>query len=216
MEGVGEMNSITRKRINIKRKEQFNKKLAFQVIFSIVLVIAVIITKQLDTDFSKQFLSEADKKMSENIEANEVGNSIRDFMTGLINKLPFMSKEASQYAAPVNGRIYMKYGLNKEGESSYYNHGLDIISNTQSVRSISGGKVTQIGNNEKLSNYVVIEEDGRTIIYGKINQAFVNKGDKVSKGDIIGALDEENMLLHIEVWEDGESINPTKLFKLNE
>jgi len=35
-EGVGEMNKITRKNISIKRKDQFNKKLAFQVIFSIV------------------------------------------------------------------------------------------------------------------------------------------------------------------------------------
>lgn len=216
MEGVGEMNKITRKKINIKRKDQFNKKLAFQVIFSIVLVAAVIITKQLDSDLSKRFLSAADEKVSESIEPKEVGSSILDFMTGIKNKIPFLSKDESEFAAPVNGRIYMKYGLNKTGESSYYNHGLDIISNTQSVRSISDGKVTQVGNNEKLSNYVVIEEDGKTIIYGKIIEAFVDEGDKVSKGDIIGVLNEDNMLLHIEVWENGESINPTKLFNMIE
>ncbi len=216
MEGVGEMNKLTRKKISIKRKEQFNKKLAFQVVFSIVLVTAVIITKQLDSNLSKQFLNAADETMNENIEPKEVGSSILDFMTGIKNKIPFLSKDSSEFAAPVNGRIHMKYGLNKDGESSYYNHGLDIMSNTQSVRSISNGKVTQIGNNEKLSNYVVIEENEKSVIYGKIAEAFVDEGDQVSKGDIIGALNEDNMLLHIEVWENGESINPTKLFDMNE
>lgn len=216
MEGVGEMNKITRKNISIKRKDQFNKKLAFQVIFSIVLVTAVIITKQLDSDLSKQFLNATDQKMNESIEPKEVGSSILDFMTGIKSKIPFLSKDSSEFSAPVNGKIHMNYGLNKSGDSSYYNHGLDIVSNTQSVRSISDGKVTQVGNNEKLSNFVVIEQDDKTIIYGKIVEAFVSKGDKVSKGDIIGALNEEKMLLHIEVWENGESLNPSKLFDMNE
>jgi len=61
-----------------------------------------------------------------------------------------------------------------------------------------------------------VEEDGKTIIYGKIKEALVSEGDKVSKGEIIGALNEENMLLHIEIWEDGESLNPAKLFDMNE
>lgn len=216
MEGVGEMNKITRKRFNIKRKDQFNKKLAVQVVFSIVLVASVIITKQLDSDLSRQFLNQADVTMSESMEPKKVGSSILDFMTGIKNKIPFLSGDTSEYASPVNGRISQAYGLIKTSDASYYNHGVDIMSNTQSIRSISNGKITQVGNNEKLSNYVVVEQDGKTIIYGKINEAFVSEGDKVSKGDIIGALNEENMLLHIEVWEGGESLNPTKLFDINE
>ncbi len=210
------MNNLTRKKISVKRKDHFNKKLAFQIIFSIVLVVAVIITKQFDSDLSRKFINTADEKMSESIEPKEVGNSISHFITGMKNKIPFMSKKTSEFAAPVKGRIYMKYGLNKNGEASYYNHGLDIMSNTQSVRSISNGEITKVGNNEKLSNYVIVEEDGKSIIYGKVIESFVSKGDKVSKGDIIGALNEDNMLLHIEVWENGESINPSKLFNMNE
>lgn len=210
------MNKIPRKKFNIKRKDQFNKKLALQVVFSIVLVAAVIVTKELDTNLSKQFLNTADDKVNESIEPNRLKSSFFGFMTDIKDKIPFLSGDKSEYAAPVNGKIYQNYGLNKTENSSYYNHGLDIISNTQSVRTISSGKVTQIGSNEKLSNYVVIEDDGRTFIYGKIQEAFVEEGDKVSKGDIIGALNEENMLLHIEVWEDGESLNPSKLFQMNE
>ena len=210
------MNKITRKKINLKRKEQFNRKLAVQVIFSIVLVAAVIVTKQLDSDKSRQLLNTADEKMSESVKPDEVGNLIHNFGIGIKNKMPFRSKDTSEFAAPVSGKVYLNYGLAKSGETTYYNHGMDIVSNTQSLKSISDGKVTQVGNNEKLSNYVVIEEDEKTIIYGKIKEIFVGEGDKVSKGEIIGALNEENMLLHIEVWEGGESLNPAKLFNMNE
>lgn len=209
------MNKI-RKRINLKRKDQFNKKLAFQVIFSIVLVATVIITKQLDNDLSKQLLNAADETSTESIEPAKVSNSVMQFFTDVKNKIPFLAEKSSEYAAPVNGRVFQAYGLNKSGESSYYNHGLDIVSDTQSVRSISDGKVIKLGSNDKLLNYIVIENDGKNIIYGKINESFVKEGDKISKGDIIGALNEENMLLHIEVWEDGESVNPSKLFNMNE
>lgn len=213
---MSEMNKIIKKRISIKRKEHFNKKLALQVIFSIVLVAAVIITKNIDSEVSRQFINAADEKISESIKLTEVKNSISEFASGVKNKIPFISKKTTEFAAPVNGTIYQEYGLNKTDDASYYNHGLDIISNTQSVKSISKGKVVQIGNNEKLSDYVVIENDGKTIIYGKIKQCLVNEGDNVSAGDIIAALNEENKLLHIEVWEDGESVNPAKLFELND
>lgn len=216
MEGVGEMNKITRKKISIRRKDQFNKKLALQIVFSIVLVAAVIVTKQLDTNLSREFLNATDEKISESIEPKKVGISFIEFVTGLKDKIPFMSEKTSDYAAPVNGRIHQTYGINKTGDASYYNHGIDIMSNTQSIRAISNGKVIQVGNNEKLLNYVVIEENDKTFIYGKIQEAFVSEGDKVSKGDIIGALNEENMLLHVEVWENGESLNPAKLFNMNE
>lgn len=213
MEGVGEMN---KRRFNIKRKEEFNKKLAVQVVFSIVLVVAVIVTKQFDTNLSKQLMNTADEKISESIEPSEVGNSVLNFFTGVKNKIPFLAEENKEYAAPVNGRILQEYGLNKTDSGSYYNHGVDIISNVQSVRAIADGKVIQLGNNEKLSNYMVVEKDGKTFIYSKLSEGFVKEGDKISKGDIIGALSENNMLLHIEVWEDGESLNPAKLFDMNE
>ena len=209
------MNKIKRK-ISVKRKENFNKKLAFQVIFSIILVAAVIITKNIDSDISNKFINTADEKISENIVVSEVKHSISEFAVGIKDKIPFLSKKTAEFDAPVNGTIQQEYGLNKTENSTYYNHGLDIISSTQSVKSISNGKVVQIGQNEKLSDYVVVENDGKTIIYGKIKESFVNEGDTVATGDIIAALKEENKLLHIEVWEDGESINPSKLFDMKD
>ncbi len=101
-------------------------------------------------------------------------------------------------------------------ESADYNHGIDIISNIESVKAITAGKVVIVGNNEKMSNYVVIESGSKKVIYAKFDEIFVAKGDDVEIGEIIGKLNTDQKLLHIEVWENGESINPSKLFKIYE
>lgn len=215
MEGVGEMNKITKRRINIKRKESVNKKLAFQIIFSILIVSAVILTKQMDSNFSKQFLNTANEVMTVDFKFENVSENIKGFMVGVKNKLPFVSKDKDEFAAPVSGTIYQNYGVVNGGDNTFYNHGIDIVSNTLSVKSVSNGTVSKLGTNERLSNYIVVEEGDRLIIYGSVQQSFVNEGDSVLKGDILGTLDEENMKLHLEVWENGESVNPSELFKVS-
>lgn len=209
------MNKFTKNKI-LKRKEHLNKKLALQIIFSIILVTTVIVTKQLNTNISKQFINTADEKLNESIKPSELKESFFSFIGEVKDKISFMSKSKNEYAAPVNGRIYQNYGLNNSSDAFYYNHGIDILSNTQSIKSISQGTVKTVGNNEKLSGYVVIDNKGMTIIYGKLKESFVKEGDKVSKNDIIGSLSEDNMLLHIEIWKDGESINPVNLFDLDQ
>jgi len=53
--------------------------------------------------------------------------------------------------------------LNKGSDATYYNHGIDILSNTETVKSISKGKVGVVGSNDKLGNYVVVEEEGKLL-----------------------------------------------------
>jgi murein DD-endopeptidase MepM/ murein hydrolase activator NlpD len=210
------MNKLTKRKIGIKRKEMFNKKLAIQVGFSIILVALVILTKQMDSSFSKQFISVTEEKLSENIDPSTITGAFKNVVIGVRDKIPFLSKKDNEYTAPVDGKIYKEYGLSEEDNTSYYNHGVDIISNTQAVKSISEGTVVLVGNNEKLSNYVVVQERDKKIIYGKINETLVSKGDQISKGDIIGALSEDGKILHLEVWENGESLNPSKLFEISD
>ena len=47
------MNKLTKKGSILKEREQVNKKLVLQVIFSIVLVAAVIVTKNINSIFQK-------------------------------------------------------------------------------------------------------------------------------------------------------------------
>jgi len=79
------MNKLTKKRLNIKRKEQVNKKLVLQVIFSIVLVAAVIVTKNINSNLSEKIIEAADEKMSASIELLEVRDTIAQGFTTAIN-----------------------------------------------------------------------------------------------------------------------------------
>ncbi|NLJ58101.1 MAG: M23 family metallopeptidase [Tissierellia bacterium] len=207
------MNKLTKRKFNFKRKEQLNKKLALQVLFSIILVGAVIVTKNLNSDLSDKFINAAEEKMNASIKILEVRDTIAGVAIAARNKLPFVS--AKNQAAPVSGSLYRKHGINNANGESFYNHGIDIKSETQSVKSITEGKVVSMGTNENLSGYIVVQNEDRTFIYGKISEAFVKEGDSLSKGEIIGALD-ENMILHIEVWEDGVSINPSEFLDLTD
>jgi len=209
------LNKLNKKKFSIKRKDFFNKKLAFQVSFSIVLVACVIAAKEFDSSFSKQIIGVAEEKLDNNLSFSSVKENFFNLTENLRSNIPLIGKEA-HYASPVNGSISQDYGLAKSGDTSYYNHGIDIISNTQSVKSICDGKVVFIGSNDKLSNYVVIENEDKQIIYGKITESFVKKGDNISKGDVIGSLNDDEKLLHLEVWENGESINPSKLFEIKD
>ena len=96
------MNKITKKRFNIKRKETFNKKLALQVIFSIVLVGAVIVMKNINSDLSERFMEAADEKMNASIELLEVKDTITEGFSTAVKKLPFIGEKKS---TPVIGTL---------------------------------------------------------------------------------------------------------------
>lgn len=210
------MSRVLKKRINIKRKDNINKKLLIQVIFSIILVFAVIATKQFGNSYTGELLSDTKEKLSETIDIKSAFSNIKSLFANIGKGFDAGLFNNSDYAAPVSGKIIKKYGVDNTVQSSEYNHGIDIISNIEAVKSISSGKVIAVGKNERLSNYIVVESGNKKFIYAMFDEVFVSKGDDVNLGEIIGKLDAKEKLLHIEVWENGESINPSKLFKIYE
>ncbi len=201
------MNKILKRRINIKRKENLNKSLLIQLIFSIILVVAVIMTKRFGNDKANEYISLFNEKLGETFNIKQTLSGINSIFTDLSIKWGLSS---SDYVAPVNGKLLSKYG---EVES---NNGIDILSSLEAVKSISYGEVLAVGKNNKLSNYIVVESGGKTIIYAYFDEVFVSKGDELKTGEIIGRLNNENKILHLEIWENGSSIDPLKLFKINE
>jgi heat shock gene repressor HrcA len=127
------------------------KKLALQVIFSIVLVGAVIVMKNINSDLSERFMEAADEKMNASIELLEVKDTITEGFSTAVKKLPFIGEKKS---TPVIGTLYRKYGLNKSDESSYYNHGIDIKADSQSVKAITDGKVVSLGSKLFISHFL--------------------------------------------------------------
>lgn len=209
------LNKIFKKRIGIKRKDNLNKSLLIQVIFSIILVVAVIVTKHFGNSQTDSYLNVVKEKLGTTFNIKQTARGISSIFSNLSQKLGLDFLSASDYAAPVSGKILNEYGGSAASEDSY-NHGIDIISNMEAVKSISYGEVVAIGKNSKLSNYIVVESGSKTIIYARFEEVFVSKGDELKLGEIIGKLNNENKLLHIEIWENGNSIDPSKLFKISE
>ena len=196
------MSKILKKRINIKRKDNVNKKLLIQVIFSIILVVAVIATKQFGNNYTGEYLSSAKVKLGETIDIKLALSNLKSIVVNIGKG--FNLFDNSDYAAPVSGKIIKKYGIDESVESSEYNHGIDIVSNMESVKSISSGKVISVGKNDRLSNYIVVESGSKKFIYAMFDEVFVSKGDDVELGEIIGKLSANEKLLHVEIWENGE------------
>lgn len=210
------LNKILKKRIGIKRKENINTGLLIQVIFSIALVVAVIVTKQFGDVNTQEYLNMVKEKLSTTASIKQTTNGVRSIISNISSKISSGLFSESDYAAPVSGKILNKYGeIGTEENAQFYN-GIDIISNMEAVKSISYGEVIAVGNNEKLSKYVVIESGSKKIIYAMFDEVFVSKGDEVKLGEIIGKLNNENKLLHLEIWENGSSIDPLNLFKIYE
>jgi len=212
---VSILNKIFKKRIGIKRKENLNKALLIQVIFSIILVVAVIVTKHFGNSQTDSYLNMVKEKLGTTFNIKQTASGISSIFSNFSKKLGLDFLSASDYAAPVSGKILNEYGESATAEDSY-NHGIDIVSNMEAVKSISYGEVVSVGKNSKLSNYIVVESGSKTIIYARFEEVFVSKGDEIKLGEIIGKLNNENKLLHLEIWENGNSIDPSRLFKISE
>jgi len=115
------------------------------------------------------------------------------------------------------GTIVSPYG--KQRHSSLenvfvQNNGIDILSNNNAkVTAIFEGEVVgkmKIPGND---NMIIIKHGEFYTVYSKLREVFVTKGDKVSKGFILGKLGENNTTLHFEIWQNKEKVDPAKWLK---
>lgn len=105
------------------------------------------------------------------------------------------------------------------GYSSSDHDGIDIGGtggnlDGQAADSIGGGKVIEVGYQEKgYGNYVVVAHgNGYTSLYGHLQKATVKQGDTVSAGQQVGVIGSTGSStaphLHLRVHKDGQSIDP--------
>lgn len=97
--------------------------------------------------------------------------------------------------------------------------GVDFLASSGSkVYSVLDGEVLEVGNNYLQGNYVIIKHDnGLKSIYSSLDENLtVKAGDKVKKGDIVGAVGssayselEEGSHLHFELLDNDKKIDPS-------
>jgi len=100
------------------------------------------------------------------------------------------------------------------GEKKMHN-GLDIAEPAGTrIKSVSTGTVTDSYYSDSAGNYVIVKtKDGHTIHYMHMNKRYVNAGDKVERGDMIGTVgstgNSTGNHLHIGIKDkNGQWLNP--------
>ena len=120
-------------------------------------------------------------------------------------------------------RISSPFGWRMLCGKRVYHNGVDLVGTDKTVRAVVGGVVGQsiiitdpANRTSEWGNYVRIEgEDGRLYYYCHLSKRIVSRGDKVSVGDVLGIEGSTGKStgshLHLEVRENGKSIDPTAI-----
>ena len=112
------------------------------------------------------------------------------------------------------GKVVRKFGENKNQKLNTVtvNYGIDVkTGGEQSVMCVAEGVVSAV---EWLPGYgtvLIISHKGNyRTVYGHLGEVYVNEGDKVNTGGVIGKVGEslEGNILHFEIWNGRQNINP--------
>jgi len=121
----------------------------------------------------------------------------------------------ARFAWPISGRIISPFGANTTGER---NDGINIAADRGTpIHAAADGVVTYSGNELKgYGNLVLIKHtDGYVTAYAHAERTLVNRGDKVSRGQVIAYSGETGDVtepqLHFEIRHDTKPVDPKPL-----
>jgi murein DD-endopeptidase MepM/ murein hydrolase activator NlpD len=123
---------------------------------------------------------------------------------------------------PVSGAITSPYGSRKDpfnGSRRQFHTGLDIRGSTGTpIRAAMSGRVSQVGYDNVLGNYVIINHhSGYRTLYGHMSVIRTRTGAYVGTGERIGDVGSTGLStgphLHFTVYKNGVTVNPRTLLK---
>lgn len=139
--------------------------------------------------------------------------------------LHFNSEEGLSW--PVMGNVIMNYSMDERtyfatlNQYCYYPAVAISAEEGGPVCAAAAGRVTKIGINEEIGQYVVMDlGDGYQATYGQLEKLTVEQGDNVSRSQIIGYVAAptkyysiEGTNVYFKLEKSGESVNPVVYFK---
>jgi len=124
------------------------------------------------------------------------------------------SSTSLSFAWPIKGLITSHFGNRTFGGRRDYHTGIDIDGRTgDSIRAAESGKVSFSGRISGYGNIIIIDHSrGYSTVYAHNSANLVQKGQSVSKGEVIARLgatgNATGSHLHFEVRENGKPVNP--------
>lgn len=117
---------------------------------------------------------------------------------------------------PVKGKVVSKYGRQKHPvlKTITENRGIDIEGGERDVvRAVSWGKVKWVTWQRGMGNLVLLDHGGGYYtVYGHLDVVWVDSGEKVDKGEVIGQIGDRQGLngstLYFGIWKGTTHYNP--------
>ena len=120
------------------------------------------------------------------------------------------ASEEENYIVPIldEYKVSFRYSNEYKGVDLSAEEGTNIIAS-------HSGIIVEKGVTERLGKYLIIEsDDGIQMLYSSCSELYVNKGDNIESGVVIGKVGKTGMStgnrLHIEMRLNNQSINPEK------
>ena len=198
------------------KKETLVSKLPF-IIFILVLVPAIAVSFYITKDLSEEEEDPSQQESSTIVERYE--DTIPVITENNYIRSPYIDGEVQV------GKSFYDYQGEEEAqeksivvqENTYYqNTGIDYVKETIfDVVSIANGTVTMVKEDDLVGKVIEIEHNNGLIsIYQSLSETFVQKGDQVAQGQVLGRSGNNEMdkelgnHLHFEIYENGNSVNP--------
>lgn len=131
---------------------------------------------------------------------------------GLFDRASEERKENLVYYTPVKGMITDHFNANKK------HFGVDIATaKGEHISAIAAGTVLLVDYSMTSGNIISVQHANNVIsTYRHASRIYKQAGDKVKAGEVIGIVGSTGTLstgvhLHLEVWQDGEAIDPETL-----
>ncbi|AFM43150.1 membrane-bound metallopeptidase [Desulfosporosinus acidiphilus SJ4] len=133
------------------------------------------------------------------------------------SSVPVDAKMLGQFLPPISGQVMAKFGIVGEGGSNAagtVHQGIDVESALGTkVESPADGVVTFVGSDPQLGNIVKADlGDGWTTVLGNLGSIYVQKGQRISRGSVIGTVGLSAPLkkpwLHFELRKNNKPLDP--------
>ncbi len=159
------------------------------------------------------------KNIDELLQRIDANLHVATVVAGLCNQNPaFFSRIPIAwpiFGAPLYG---LKFGINKDpftGENRMHN-GIDFVGvKDVSVYATGDGRVARTENDPVWGVRITIEHQfGFTTVYAHLGKAYVQTGNMVRRGDIIGAVGASGLAtgphVHYEIWRNEKAVDPAE------
>lgn len=199
------LSALRKDKTNISKKLNDRKRAELQL--------RNLISKLIDESEKKEKVvtSTESGTKEKNFTANESGYDV-DLST---KNFSSFSEMKGNLIWPVSrGRVVTKFGeqINRKLNTVTVSYGIDILTlGDLSVKVVAEGVVSAI---EWLPGFgtivIVSHRGGFKSVYGHLAEVYINEGDKLKTGSLIGKVGEtlEGNILHFQIWSGRQSVNP--------